>query len=222
MAFAIPIALMAASAAASASAARKQKKAAQSADTLAGEGRADWHRRNQENIDRLQLFAQNQYDPAQRAQKWDQAARTTENARNAELAAADSGPAISTGQPMDATQLAWAGSQAAEEGSRMRDVVRLLSKASAPQTAGFQEGIDSANAFSEYGSRAQDANNMFRAFGGEVDKRVGKIGTAGSSQNLLASLFAKGASMTSGGMAGAAGMGAHATTGIPSGYPHVG
>lgn len=221
--FWIPIALMAASAAASAAANRKEKKGYDSARQLSAEGRDDYRVRKQQNLNKLHTFAADQYGPG-REQKWSQAADQTEARRMGELAAAGPGQQISTGDPMDADQLAWAGKVAADEGQRLHDTVRLLSKASAPQTAGFDEGVNSANFYSDYGSSEQDANNMLRAFGGDVDGRLGKASQAGGPYNMLSSLFAAGASMYGGGMGGAMGgaKAAHGATGIPYGYPHVG
>jgi len=197
--FWIPIALMAASAAASAAAARKQKKAANAAREIDTAGRAEWHARNKQAVDKLRLFAGDQYDPTKRAERWTQAGDRVAGARIAELGNLEPGQRVSTSSAdTGASTLAYAGQKAAEEGTRMRDVVKLLAKASAPQTAGYDEGVGTANAFSEFGNDAANANNILKAYGGVTDERTGKIGSAGSSQNLLSSLFAAGASMYGG------------------------
>jgi len=221
MAVAIPIALMAASAAASAAAARKEKKAANAARQLGAEGRDEFNRRNKANLDSLQLFAEDQYG-AGRPQRWDAAAKGMETSRLADLQTSGANTIdTGSGAGMDANQLAWAGKVASDEGTRMRDVVKLLSKAAAPQTAGFDEGMKAAQFGSDYASRANSARQMADAWGVETGGRVANIPNAGAPQQLLSSLFAKGAMMYGGGGMGM-GAGAHGVTGIPRGMPHVG
>lgn len=215
---AVPIGLAIAGAASGYAGARKEKKAIQAAQRLAAEGRADYGRRNAENLAKLHAFAGNTYGVEPRAQRWADTAAATEAARNAELAAAPQGADMSTSGPQDAAQLAWIAKTKADEGQRLHDVVRLLSKAGAPQSAAFREGVDYGQFAGDYGSRLGDANNMLRAFGVDTQGRMDKAKSAGSAWNLLSNLFWTGAKMTAGGgLGGGAGTG----FGLNSGVSHV-
>lgn len=200
MAFWIPIALMAASAASGAMGAKKEKKAYAAARQLAFEGRQDFNNRTAANIDTLQNHAEDTYG-AGRGERWAQSAADMAAARMGEIDAA--GPQkVASGAELSPEQLEYAGRLATKEGARLHDAVKLLSRVSAPQTAGFREGLAGAQFAGDFNSRALDARGMARAYGADVDGRMQGAATAGSGWKLLSSLFAKGAQMYGMGMGG--------------------
>jgi hypothetical protein len=184
MAIAIPIALAAAAAASAAAAQRKEKNAYGMADLRSREAAAESQRRSGLRMGELTDFTQ-RYTPENRVAAANKAATDYTTERTAALAGG--APGQPTYQNPDA--LAWNARKVAEEGTRMNDIVRQLSKLDAPTRMAFSDSINNGNFSSDYLSRLRSDAVMRGAQTGEARTRAQNAPAAGAGWRTASSIF---------------------------------